>query len=92
MGLGERIRTRRRDLSLSQDSLAKAAGVNQTTLSRWERGEVPIAESLRAIADTLDVSIDWLLTGEGDGPPDLALDDSGEHPLDSDGQTGTDGR
>jgi transcriptional regulator with XRE-family HTH domain len=73
-------------------ALADALGTSYTQVRRWELGENEAAASVViSLSRLLRVSTDWILTGNGWGP-DLALDGSGEHPLDSDGQTGTDGR
>lgn len=37
--LGDRIRSARNRLELSQAQVADRVGVDQTTVSRWERGE-----------------------------------------------------
>lgn len=68
--VGSRIRMARRVAGLLQEQLAEKAGIDQATVSRWEhRDEVPDrAGSLLAIARALGVSVDWLLTGEGQGP------------------------
>lgn len=39
----EDLRTRRRRLGLSQTQLAEQLGVTQNTISRWELGEMEIA-------------------------------------------------
>lgn len=36
------LRSRRRLLGLSQAELARRLDINQSTVSRWERGEMPI--------------------------------------------------
>jgi DNA-binding XRE family transcriptional regulator len=49
--LWERIRSKRRQLGLSQERLAKLLGVDEGTLRRWERGEwVPKGDRLERIA------------------------------------------
>ncbi len=43
---------------LSQNKLAKLIGVNQTTIARWENGEMaPSLESLLDISDVLNISL-----------------------------------
>lgn len=67
--LGTRVREARRARRLTQEDLAHLAGVRAGTVFRTETDKsVPRAESLAAIANVLGVSVDWLLTGKGDGP------------------------
>ena len=40
--LGERIRTKRKELGLSQQQLAKISGIAQSSISRYEKGDVDI--------------------------------------------------
>mgnify|MGYP001810835064 CR=1 FL=1 len=62
--LGGRLRAARGDLS--QAEAATKIGVNKTLLGKYERGEsVPGADALTQIRRGLDVSVDWLLTGDG---------------------------
>ncbi|MDE7078730.1 MAG: helix-turn-helix domain-containing protein [Clostridia bacterium] len=47
---------------MSQTTLASILGVNQRTISNWERGNrSPDFDMLMKIAETLDVSTDYLL-------------------------------
>jgi transcriptional regulator with XRE-family HTH domain len=60
-----RIKTRRKALGLSQDVLAKACGVGQSTVANWERGgHIPRQATLHKIATALESSEAWLLSGE----------------------------
>lgn len=62
MSLGERIKITRMKRKLSQTALAKAAEVHQKNISKYENdGVVPSALTLKAIADVLNVSTDYLL-------------------------------
>jgi len=71
--LGERVRVARG--SMTQSALAEATGINQSTLSKYERGESePGTFSLAAIARVCRVPLTWLATGEGDGPPVRAVE------------------
>jgi transcriptional regulator with XRE-family HTH domain len=53
--IGGRIREARDRAELTQCQLADAAGVEQSQVSRWERGESPKIESVRKLADVLGV-------------------------------------
>ena len=65
---GDRIAAARDAQSLSQKSLAKKLGVATKTLDAWENDlSEPRANRLQMLAGVLNVSIPWLLTGEGDG-------------------------
>lgn len=55
--VGRTIATLRERNGLNQGALASSAGVNQSTLSRFERGDsVPDAYTLRRIAEALDLT------------------------------------
>ena len=63
----DRIRKVREYLGFSQAGFAKRLGVNQGTVSRWEKGLTTPSESeLRAIAYDHHVSYTYLKTGQGD--------------------------
>ena len=52
--LGEIIRTARKDRGLSQEALAYRVGLEQTAISKIERGkERPSAEKLRKLVEVL---------------------------------------
>ncbi|ABP67793.1 transcriptional regulator, XRE family [Caldicellulosiruptor saccharolyticus DSM 8903] len=60
--LGLQIRVLREWAGLKQTELAKKLHISQTTLARYENGELrPPIETLLRIADFFDVSIDALL-------------------------------
>ena len=60
-----RIKQRRKELGLSQDALAKACGVGQSTVANWERGgHIPRQATLHKIASALKTDEVWLLSGE----------------------------
>lgn len=63
--IGSRIQRRRRELQLSQERLARDAGVSRQTISNWECGRtVPDAVMLSRIATCLDTTADGLLGGD----------------------------
>ena len=65
MTISERIRLIRQQKNISQNDLAKAAGINVKSLSRYELGaSIPPADALKAIADALGVSADALLSDD----------------------------
>ena len=56
--LGQRVRRLRNSAGLSQDALARAAGIGRVTLVRLEKGEhTPRLKTLEAIARTLGVRV-----------------------------------
>jgi transcriptional regulator with XRE-family HTH domain len=76
---GDRLAAARDRSGLSAAQLAARIGVRAATLENWEadRSE-PRANRAQMLAGLLNVSIVWLLTGEGEGGVDPAHDpDSG---------------
>lgn len=72
---GDRIAGAREALGLSQRDLAHRLGVRPETLRGWEEDRTePRSNRLQMLAGLLNVSIRWLLTGEGDGVAAPALD------------------
>ena len=64
VGTGTRICEAREAIDMTQSALAQAIGVNQQTIAFWEReAPVPKAEYLPLLAETLNVSLDYLLMG-----------------------------
>lgn len=62
MTLGEHITTLRKKKGISQAELGKAVGTSGDIIGRYERDEVkPSIEVVIKIADTLEVSIDYLV-------------------------------
>ncbi|MCM2561378.1 helix-turn-helix domain-containing protein [Lutimaribacter sp. EGI FJ00015] len=65
---GDRLAAAREAAGMTQKQLAKRLGVKLTTLSGWENDlSEPRANRLSMMAGILNVSIMWLLTGEGNG-------------------------
>lgn len=65
---GDRLAAARDTMGLSQGQLAKRLGVKKSTIANWEddRSE-PRSNRLQMLAGVLNVSLVWLMTGEGDG-------------------------
>ena len=65
MTLGEKIKSRRRELKLTQQELAKALAVTSQHISAIEQDKrAPSLASLTRIAEELGVSVDYLITGK----------------------------
>ncbi|EBA07709.1 helix-turn-helix domain-containing protein [Sagittula stellata] len=66
--LGDRLAAAREAQGMSQETLAKNLGIKLTTLERWEDDlSEPRANKLSMVAGILNVSMVWLITGEGEG-------------------------
>lgn len=62
MTTGEKIRTRRKQLCMSVDELAKKVGKNRATIYRYENDEIEMpASMLQPLADALNTSPDELM-------------------------------
>jgi transcriptional regulator with XRE-family HTH domain len=60
--LGKRIKLARVEMDMTQEDLAKAAGLMQKSISRYERGEIlPNLETLEKIAKALQRSFGHFL-------------------------------
>lgn len=65
---GDRVSVGRRALGLSQDALSHKMGIKLKTLQSWENDiSEPRANKLQMLAGILNLSLIWLLTGEGEG-------------------------
>lgn len=80
--IGERIKSKRLSLDLNFEQLSRLSkdydsaneGISPTSLLRYESGKFkPGARELRILCDTLDVSANWLLLGEGDSARHVPL-------------------
>ncbi|WP_193830298.1 LexA family protein [Morganella morganii] len=67
INMNERIKARRLQLNMTQQSLAKILGVSRVSITKWETGVTkPDGENLHMLAKTLNVSPEWLLFGENE--------------------------
>ncbi|KPN63182.1 Helix-turn-helix domain-containing protein [Aliiroseovarius crassostreae] len=65
---GDRLAGAREAEAMSQAELARRLGVKVATLRNWENDlSEPRANKLNMASGVLNVSLRWLLTGEGDG-------------------------
>ena len=68
---GDRLTAARDAQGMSQAELARRLGVKLKTVQGWENdSSEPRANKLQMVAGLLNVSIRWLLTGEGEGVPE----------------------
>ena len=81
---GDRIAAARDAIGMGEKDLARRMGISTRTLQAWEADTAePRANKLQMLAGLLNVSIKWLLTGEGEGiaapeEPGTAKRDIGE--------------
>ena len=67
---GDRIANAREALGLTQQQLSRRIGVQEETLMSWEADRAePRANKLQMLAGVLNVSLVWLMSGEGEGAP-----------------------
>ena len=70
--LGERIRKRRQEMKLSQESFAEKAGISVNTVSRIEGGQTAMSvEIFRKMIEILETDANLLLGKEGGGTEKL---------------------
>lgn len=71
---GDRVAAAREAAGMTQAQLARRMGIKLGTLQSWEQDlNEPRANKLQMMAGLLNVSLMWLLNGEGDGldgPPE----------------------
>jgi len=69
---GDRLALAREGQNLTQEQLARRLGLRVQTIRNWEFDRsAPRANKLQMLAGFLNVSMIWLLTGEGEGGPAL---------------------
>ncbi len=71
--LGDRLEAAREAKGLTVESLAEKLGVDAGTLEAWENdADAPRANRIQMLAGLLNVSIVWLISGEGNGTTRVA--------------------
>lgn len=74
---GDRLAAAREAAGMDQATLARRLGVKTKTLNGWENDlSEPRANKLQMVSGLLNVSMRWLLTGEGVGGVDDPVDDA----------------
>jgi len=72
---GDRVAGARETLGLSQSDLARKLGVKLKTVQGWENDlSEPRANKLQMLSGVLNVSLMWLLNGEGEGLTDPEME------------------
>lgn len=62
--IGERIRSRRKELGLKQTDIKQSVGISSGNLSEIENGNrTPSMDTLYRLSQILKCSIDWIVTG-----------------------------
>jgi transcriptional regulator with XRE-family HTH domain len=75
----DRLKGLRLDKGITVDEAADAIGIERSTLSVYENGHaLPGRETVQAIANYYERSLDWLLTGQGDPNPTALQDRTAE--------------
>lgn len=80
MGIADRVKELRKEREWSQEDLAEAMTQNgfpitQTGISRIERGSDPKPPTLRALARTLEVTVDNLMGPDAEDEPTPSIPD-----------------
>lgn len=61
----DRIRSKRKELMITQNQIAKILGISRVSVTKWENGNSkPDGEHLHLLANVLGCSAEWLLYGE----------------------------
>ena len=80
LGLSARIRKVRGRLSQEEFGI-ELGGLQKSTISRYEKGRIPDAETLRIIANYGNVTVEWLLKGDESEAPQHAERSGARHSL-----------
>ncbi len=66
--IGERLRITREALGLNQDAFSSRAGLHPSAYNQYERGKrLPTVAAAISIADTYDLTLDWIYRGDPSG-------------------------
>lgn len=61
----DRIRSKRKELMITQNQIAKMLGISRVSVTKWENGNSkPDGEHLHLLANVFGCSAEWLLYGE----------------------------
>lgn len=83
---GDRLTLARERQGVSSAQLARRLGLKVTTIHNWESDRsAPRANKVQMLAGFLNVSIIWLLTGEGEGAPVISQPNQTQEKAELDG-------
>jgi transcriptional regulator with XRE-family HTH domain len=63
MNFAQRLKQTRLERGFSQSELGEKVGVHYTQIGRYEKGSVPASDVLAKMANSLNVSTDFLMSG-----------------------------
>lgn len=63
-GFFERLLDRLEEMNLIRADLCRALGISEGTVRNWKKGVMPAADTALKIAQYLDVSLEYLITGK----------------------------
>ncbi len=68
MDMATRVRVARQRAGMTQGQLARQMGVTRAAVANWEVSDRPrpSVSNLVGVANTTDVSVEWLATGRGE--------------------------
>jgi transcriptional regulator with XRE-family HTH domain len=66
--IGGRIRAARKAAGFTALGFAQRLGKHPSQISRWETGQIPSPVTLLTVARECGVTVDWIMSGDGDGP------------------------
>lgn len=64
-GIGERLLHFRKSIGFSQKQMAEKAEIDRSYIAHVENGSIPSSEFIIKLLNAFNISIDWLLTGNG---------------------------
>nr|WP_281630993.1 helix-turn-helix transcriptional regulator [Leptospira licerasiae] len=64
-GIGERLLQFRKSISYSQKQMAEQADIDRSYIAHVENGSIPSSEFIIKLVNAFNISVDWLLTGNG---------------------------
>ena len=85
----DRLQIALKNKNLTGNALCKKMGIDNRSYTNWKDNKLPRAETLKEIAEILEVSTDWLLERDGAPEPDevhllenyRACDDAGKETI-----------
>lgn len=77
--IGNRIKNRRKELKLTQVNIKAMTGISSGNMSEIENGNrLPSAGALMQLANALQCSVDWILTGNSPVSENVSFSETGE--------------